>query len=91
MYGRKADAIVAYDFNAATYCPEHVIEAMIQRGEASPAARDMAVEDALDQIAAANGIDRQDERSFDSGDFPKVVFSSSLEDDTCDWNGHSID
>lgn len=80
----KAWDIEAYTYNAETLCPECVIERMISQGEASPGARGMATEDALDQIAGANGIDRQDEYSFDSDDFPKVIFHSDIEDETCD-------
>jgi hypothetical protein len=91
-YGRKASEIVAYSYNTMTFCPEHLIERMIEKRIAAPAARDMNVEEVLDQIAEAEGIDRQDERSFDSNDFPKIIFSSDLEDDErCDWNDHLID
>lgn len=91
MYGRKAGTIVAYSF-PGTYCPEHLIEELIVRGLAAPAARDMAVEDVLDQIAGANGIDRGDERTFDSNEFPKVIFSSDIEDgETCVQGEHEID
>jgi hypothetical protein len=75
-----ATDIVAYTFQAEQLTPEGLIEIMIARGEASPAARDMRVEDALDQIAAANGIDRYDEHTFDSEEFPKVIFASQLEE-----------
>lgn len=75
-----ATDIVAYTLQAENCTPAGLIEIMIARGAASPAARDMRVEDALDQIAAANGIDRADESSFDSEEFPKVIFASQLED-----------
>ncbi len=91
MYGRKAATIVAYSF-PETYCPEHLIEEMIVRGMASPGARGMAVEDVLDQIAGATGIDRQDERTFDSSEFPKVIFSSDIDaGETCVQGEHEID
>lgn len=90
-YGRKSDAIVGYDFNGDTYCPTHMIEELINRGMASPAARDMLEEDVLDQIAGANGIDRQDEHSFDSNDFPKVILSVQVDEpEECAY-GHQID
>lgn len=38
----------------------------------------MPVEQNLDEIAAHFQIDRQDEHTFDSGDFPKVVFEDML-------------
>src|SRR5690606_35328254 len=41
-------------------------------------------EELLDRWARLKGIsDRRDERSFDSGDFPKVVFSSDVEGYEC--------
>lgn len=86
----KAWDIVGYTYQAETLCPEHTIEAMIANGEASPAARDMATEDALEQIANANAIDRMDEHSYDSGDFPKVIFASMVEGDTCDVCGREL-
>jgi hypothetical protein len=63
---------------------------MIARGKASPAARDMDAEDALDMIAAAiPGLDRMDEKSFDSGDFPKAILSSSAHGDCTPEDGCS--
>lgn len=76
----KSWDIVGYTYDAENYTPSGVIEAMIASSEASPAARDMSTEDALDQIAGANAIDRHDEASFDSGEFPKVIFASMVED-----------
>lgn len=79
----KAWDIAGYTYRADTYCPECIVVALVQAGEASPAGYDMRAEDLLDQIAGANAIDRGDERSFDSGDFPKVIFESDVEDDIC--------
>ena len=74
----RATQIVGYTYQADTYTPEGIVEALIANRELSPAARDMRVEDALDQAAEASAIDRQDESSFDSGDFPKVVFAYQM-------------
>lgn len=83
----KAWDIVAYTFKADTYCPECII-GQLPTGEDE--AFDgwglgngvyLSTEDNLSEIAYAFGIDREDEYSFDSGDFPKVVFSSQIEDD----------
>lgn len=91
MYGRKSDAIVGYTFKAQQFCPEHLIEFMVQNGYLSPAARDMRVEDVLDQHAGAEGVDREDQHSFDSDDFPKTILDQQLEEvEECDWNGHSL-
>ena len=91
MYGLKADATVGYTYRAETLCPTDVVEALIASGLAAPAARDMNEEEALDQIAGANCIDREDESTFDSDEFPKVVFSVQVEDDErCDRCGQSM-
>lgn len=80
-----ATDIVAYVYVAEILCPEDTKEAMLATGLTAPAAQQMAVEPLLDQIAAYLQIDRQDEHTFDSHDFPKVVFLSDLfaEDETC--------
>ena len=77
----NATQIVAYTYRAEILCPACVIESMVAHRDASPATRDMGAEPALDQIAGANAIDREDEYSFDSSYFPKVVLSSQVEPD----------
>lgn len=78
--------IAGYTFGGENYTPENLIEAMIAAGELSPAARDMTVEDALDQHAAVNVIDRMDESSFDTDEHPKVIFADQLdEENDSDW------
>jgi hypothetical protein len=45
----------------------------------------MDVEAVLDQCAEAMAIERSDESSFDSGEFPKPVFLDALDPhDRCD-------
>lgn len=77
--------IVAYTFQADTYCPDCIIDQLptgpdqaFDGWAVAPSVR-MSVEDNLTEIAAAFQIDRFDESSFDSGDFPKVVFDSQVE------------
>lgn len=82
---RRADEIAAYTYRAETQCSACLTDAMIAAGDASPAARDMPTEDVLDQCAGASAIDRDDEASFDSDEFPKVVCLHQLSDGaTCD-------
>jgi len=82
----SAADIVAYTFNADTYCPDCIIDALpTGDGQAFDgwklaAGVVMTVEDNLAEIAHAFSIDRMDEWSYDSGDFPKVVFESQIED-----------
>lgn len=70
----NAADIVAYTYKADVYTQRGIIERLIADGLAAPAARDMRAEDALTQIAEANAIDRFDEWTYDSGEFPKVIF-----------------
>lgn len=89
----KSWEIVGYAFSADTYCPEHIGDAVTAR----PAYdgwrlvgvhRQMPAEQDLDEIAAAFGIDRYDEHSFDSGDFPKVIFADQVHDGCSADNGY---
>ena len=81
-------AIVGYTYRADIYCPGCIIAAVARAypGSVAPAAHDMDPEDALDQIAVYldTGIDRDDEHTFDSMEFPKVVFSVQIDaDENC--------
>lgn len=81
---RRSDELAAYLYRADLHCPSCLIEAMIIHRDASPAARDMPVEAVLDQCAEAMAIDRSDEASYDSAEFPKVIQLDTLEpDDVC--------
>lgn len=81
----NAADIAGYTYNVENFTPEQLIEAMVSAGELSPAARDMDVEDALDQLAEVYAIDRDDEHSFDSSEFPKIIFVDQLDEDYDDW------
>jgi hypothetical protein len=48
------------------------------------------VEPMLDRVAYVWGIDREDESSYDSGEFPKVVFRDMTDDDTCGSRGRTL-
>ena len=72
--------IVGYTFQAANYCPGCIEGAY---GDNTFSAT-MFPEDALDALAALAGIDRMDEHSYDSDEFPKVIFRDSVEsEETC--------
>lgn len=70
---RRCDEIAAYSYRAEILCPACTIEAMIAATDAAPAARDMPTETVLDHCAGSLAFDRDDETTFDSDDFPKVV------------------
>ena len=74
----RTDTIVGYSYRADIYCPEHIVGALRGRDDVAPAGFDMEAEHLLDQVAAYNLIDREDESSFDSDDFPKVAFADQV-------------
>lgn len=68
-YTRKAWDIVGYTFDADVYHGECLpIELYTEDTEAG-----------LDALAWDLGINRHDEWSYDSSDFPKVIFDSMVE------------
>jgi hypothetical protein len=72
----KSYDIVGYTYNAENYCPDHIVEQI--DGQAPVPERE--AEAKLDYLAGMFGIDRYDERSFDSGNFPKVIFRDQAHD-----------
>lgn len=88
----QAWTIVGYTFNADNYCPSCIIDAL-PTGDGEKydgwAGTLVTYEEALEEIAIAFGIDREDEASFDSGDFPKAIFASDVEDDEYCGECHS--
>jgi hypothetical protein len=79
----KANTIVGYTFKAENLCAECVIDALpTGPGEDFDGwlcMVPMDTEDNLNEIAAAISLDRDNENTFDSDYFPKVIFSSSIE------------
>ena len=74
--------IVGYVYRADVYCPECIGAAMPPRGHNTHSPFQGA-EPMLDELALAANIERTDESSFDSGDFPKIVFRDQAEDERC--------
>lgn len=79
----NASDIVGYTYRADNYCPRCVMDVVTpENDEDGPyagwrfgdGAKPQSVESDLDEIALAFGIDRMDECTYDSGEFPKVVF-----------------
>ena len=80
--------ITAYTFNADIWCVGCVEEHFERSHGIAPA----TAEDMLDEYAEANGIDRMDESSFDSDDFPKVIFDIDLDGvEICGWCCNEIE
>ncbi len=80
--------ISAYIYRADVFCPACIVgQLRVGPGQdfdgwALAEGVTLSVESNLDEIAAAFGIDRYDEVSYDSDYFPKVVFGLEL-DDSC--------
>lgn len=75
----RSDDIVAYTYKADTYCPTCIVEELRRRITGyGPFDWTLDAETVLDQVALANGIDRYEETTFDSDEFPKVVFRDAL-------------
>jgi hypothetical protein len=77
-----ATEIVGYTYSADMYCPACIVAELVRRGEANPYHDTFQTEAALDSLAIDQDIDRYDEYTFNSDDFPKVV-SRSQEDGYC--------
>lgn len=87
-----ATDIVGYTFNAETLCPSCMRKKAAFVNETNGRnAEFMPLDRLLDYWAVYQGIDREDEHSFDSGDFPKVIFESSVEDcERCNGCGEHL-
>lgn len=79
------DAIAGYTYAAEIYCPSCTETFFQQYAPNTPT----LTEDVLNAAASVLGIDRMDERSFDSGDFPKVVLSGAVHDGCTEENGYA--
>lgn len=70
------DYPVGYVYQADLYCPDDMREiakrGCVQAGVATMWGDCGDAEDILSEWALATGLDREDETTFDSGDFPKV-------------------
>lgn len=75
--------ITGYTFQAENYCPEHMIETLITQGMASPGARGMEPEEVLFQLQFSEGVDYEDETSYDSGVFPKAIWDGMPDRGNC--------
>ena len=73
MYVRQS-TIVGYAYRADIWCPACMEESSLMEG-VKPASAELM----LDDVATRLGVDRRDEYSFDSDDFPKLVTVGDLD------------
>jgi len=79
----SAADIVGYIYKADLVCPPCIL-GLVQMSHAEH----FDAEQGLDAIARFFGINREDESSFDSGDFPKVIFGDQVHDTCTRENGY---
>lgn len=72
--------VCGYSYKAAEYCPAHAVEAFLIHEGLEGHGLSYIPEEALDLMARFRGINREDEYSFDSDDFPKAIFGYQAED-----------
>jgi len=92
-YTRTPFDVVGYQYQADFFCPacqlDLVTMDLVEQGIRFAVLPD--AESALDALAERAGIDRNDEWSYDSDDFPKVIFRDQADDDTaCGRCGRTI-
>lgn len=86
----RPDTIVGYTYRADTYCPTCVLAkyravGLLTGRFVNKYGPETDVEEVLTGLAIWRGIDREDEWTFDSDDFPKVIFADTIRrgDDYC--------
>ena len=77
--------IVGYVYRADGYKPSALIKLLLAEGRLSPGALGMDPDEALDQLAAVEDVNRDDEYSFDTDDFPKTILRHELSEHDLDW------
>jgi len=79
FHWKRTDDVVAYTYKADIVCPSCMLKAV-----PTPHPPTHSAESALDIAATEIGIDRYDESTFDSNEFPKVLFRDQIADgDAC--------
>ena len=63
-----------YVFNADVYCPDCIVDACDSYLKNADLCGVADTEGQLNVLAKANEINRHDEHSYDSDEFPKVIF-----------------
>lgn len=94
----RYDTIVGYTLNGETLCTRCMrttaATILAAPGKAAFQGRPSdgdSTEQFLDRWAARDDVDRKDEQSFDSGDFPKVILAVQVEDtEACDNCGSDL-
>lgn len=68
-------SVIGYTYCADEYCEDCIVRVVEIKDECDVVTQLVGAEPVLDALAIERGIDREDEASFDSDDFPKVIGS----------------
>lgn len=82
-----ATDIIAYTFQAEILCPSCTLDTL---NVPNSLRQEQDHESIIETLADAHNIDWQDEYSYDSDEFPKIVFASQIEDDEYCGNCHEL-
>jgi hypothetical protein len=89
----KSDYVVGYSLNAENYCDECMrkiaLKESLRLGAAMMWGDSGTAEDVIEEWASYACIDRMDETSYDSSEFPKVIFSDQAHDGCSADNGYA--
>jgi hypothetical protein len=72
--------VCGYVYRADVYCPAHTVEAVLIREGLEGHGLSHVPSEALDLMARFRGINLDDEYTWDSDDFPKVILGYQTED-----------
>lgn len=79
------DKITGYVYAADSFCDKCLKRYMFAHDEIDEGLRNQSTEDILDIVSRERKVDRTNEWSYNSDDFPKVIFASDAEfmEDMC--------
>ena len=87
-------AAAGFTFKADIFCPACIVPAMAAtpeyEGWGLAEGVDIEIEENLDEMAAAFGVDRDNEYSFDSDEFPKPISADQANGEACSNCGDEI-
>lgn len=77
--------VVGYIYDAEVFCPDCVVRTLVLRHPVRMSTVLMPADEALALVARHVGVDPMDETTYDSSEFPKVVFADQVEssDEVC--------
>ena len=84
--------VVGYVYRADTYCPAHTLALLLASEGIEGHGLSHRPTEAIDRLGVSRlgGTAYEDERNWDSDDFPKVIFRDATEDGRCGTCGRTL-